>query len=66
MNIEIDILPTGTEVRVKSSVLGHFGATVNGHFCKDGRLCYALNSRSWIYASEIVQAFTEPNWIKPD
>jgi hypothetical protein len=47
-------LPRGTRVYVKSAVLGMFIDEISEPFQHDGKPCYTLRERSWIYAAEVV------------
>jgi hypothetical protein len=53
-------LVQGTRVRVRSAVLGTFDDEINKPFMKDGKLCYTLRHRRWIYAEEVTENLTNP------
>lgn len=47
-------LTRGTRVLVKSALLGSFSEEIGEPFIHDGKLCYTMRGRPWIYAAEIV------------
>lgn len=57
----LDRLQRGVRVRVKSAVLGQFDAEIGEPFMHDGKPCFTLRDRRWIYATEIIENLTFPH-----